>query len=210
MIKINLLKRKSSQRSAVAGGQSLSADVISGQLKDSFARMSNETKSVIITLIFYAVIGYVGNYLLEDRKQKDLVNADSEVQKLQNEITLLDSEIAKTKGYEKIKKELEEDERAIKTKIETIQKLVDERATPPKMLMTLSQATPPDVWIEDFSIRDNDIRIKGSALGLTIVSDFMKALEETVYFKDVALKNGRQQRERGVEVANFDLELKKR
>lgn len=210
MIKINLLKRKSSQRSALSSGGALSAGAVTDQLKDLFSKISPEIQSTLYTLVIYAVIGGVAHYFLEDRKQKDLTTTKADIQKLKNEISLLDSEIAKTKGYEKVKKELEDDERAIKTKIETIQKLVDERTAPPKMLMTLSQSTPKDVWIDDFSVKDSEVRIKGSSLGLTVVSDFMKSLEETVYFKDVTLKNSKQQREKGVEVANFDLELKRR
>ena len=84
--------------------------------------------------------------------------------------------LAKTAGYEAQKKQFDADEELIKTKLATIQKLMADRAEPPKLLMSFSGSIPKDVWFQEFDMNSSEVKIKGASLGFDPVTDFMKAL----------------------------------
>jgi len=208
MIKVNLGAKKGS---VIASSGSAMGGQLAGRLSSlSLSDLSPEKKAMIVTGVIYGAIIFGANYFLSQIQTQEFESIRVETTELESKIKLADSEIGKTSGFEKLKKDLEADEKLIRTKIETIQKLVNERSTPPKILIALSNATPKDVWLSSFAIKEQQVTIQGKALGIQVVSDFMRGLEETIYFKEVVLKGSKQTKEQGKEVATFDLEAKRR
>lgn len=219
MIKINLHHRKAAV--GVSAGSATGATGVGG-IKAFIDRMrgagagvdgvsDSEKRSMIILVVIYAAILGGAWWYLGEKKTEMLSELDTESSALQSKIQLLTSELNKTSGYENIKKSLESDEKTIRTKITTIQELIRDRSTPPKILMTLSESIPKEVWLRDFSLQNRHFRISGSCTGMDVVSDFMKALEETIYFKGVVLKSSRQETGKGGHVtASFELEADRR
>ncbi|MBS1963938.1 MAG: PilN domain-containing protein [Bdellovibrionales bacterium] len=219
MIKINLHHRKAAV--GVSAGSATGASGVGG-IKGFIEKMrgagagvdgisDGEKRSLIILVVVYAAILGGGWWYLGEKKTELLGDLDTEVAALDSKIQLLTSELNKTSGYEKIKKSLESDEKTIRTKISTIQELIRDRSTPPKILMTLSESIPKEVWLREFSLQSRHFRILGSCTGMDVVSDFMKALEETIYFKGVVLRSSRQDTAKGGHVtASFELEADRR
>lgn len=207
MIKINLASKKASAISSGGGGAG-----ILGKLGGAGAlqNLTPEKKAMLVTGMLYGGVVLAANHFIEGYKTQELEKIQAEVASIESKIRLADSELSKTTGFEKLKKDLENDEKLIRTKITTIQSLINERTTPPKILITLSQATPKDVWIQNFSLKDGKLQISGRAYGIALVSDFMRSLEETVYFKDVVLKSSRQEKNQGQEIATFELEASRK
>lgn len=208
MIKINLASKKAS---AISSGGAASAGLLSklggaGALQN----LTPEKKAMLVTGILYGVVLFAANHFIEGYKTQELEKIQMDISGIESKIKLADSELSKTTGFEKLKKDLENDEKLIRTKIETIQSLINERTTPPKILIALSQATPKDVWIQNFSLAAGKLSITGRAYGIALVSDFMRSLDETIYFKDVVLKSSRQAKEQGQELATFELEASRK
>ena len=153
----------------------------------------------------------LGYWLLEDFKQTELDALAPVVQKLTAEQTRLNAELAKTKGFEAVKAQLEQDEFVIRTKIETIEKLVSDRGDTHKMMMNLSETLPAEVWLKDLVIRGGEVVFKGSSVGYNPISDFMKRLNESAYLSDLALLSTTQRADRrGTEIADFELTARRR
>ncbi len=212
MIKINLYQRKAAvgvSAGAATAGLSATIDKIKNE---GLPALIAELKASAILVVIYGVILIVGIWFSSERKAKFIAEVDAEIALIDSKLNLLASELNKTSGYEQTKKNLEQDEKTIRTKINTIQELIRDRSTPPKILMALSEATPKDVWLKSFTLEDKKFSIVGSSLGMDIVSDFMKGLEETIYFKNVILKTSKSDigQKAGRSVAQFELEGERR
>jgi len=214
MIKVNLADRKTSTMIAndSPGGPSFLSGLFSKAKSSSPSSSvsSSNTKTMVMSLAIYAVILGGAYYAINQHKEKLLGEVTAQNSELQTTIGVLDSEIAKSDGYEQMKLGLENDEKTLKTKIETIQKLITDRSAPAKVLMALSQATPKQVWLTEFTLKDGAMDIKGASIDLDVISDFMKALEGSVYFKDITLKGSKQGSLQTRENATFELEAKRR
>ncbi|MGZ3687096.1 MAG: PilN domain-containing protein [Bdellovibrionota bacterium] len=164
-------------------------------------------KKIALTLS----VAVLSSYVLDDYKQKELMKLDTSIQQFSSEQSKLRAELAKTKGYEEVKRQLDADEVMIRTKIETIQKLIADRAVLPKVLLTLSGGIPTEVWLSDFKVANEDVAFKGSSLGFNQISDFMRNLNESAYFTDLHLINTQQGKDDvGADVAQFELSAKRR
>lgn len=222
MIKVNLKSRKAavgvSSGSATGNIKGLSS--AGGKFATMFARFGgqggggfadqSEIKALVILAVVYLTIVGGAWWYVDDQQAKALAEVATEMTEVDSKISLLDSELNKTKGYEQIKRSLEADEKTIRTKISTIQELILDRTTPPKILMTLSEAIPNNVWLREFALKDRKFKVSGLSDGMDVVSDFMKSLEETVYFKGVVLKSSKQESKAGRLSAQFELEAERR
>jgi Tfp pilus assembly protein PilN len=121
-------------------------------------------------------------------------------------------EIGKLKGYDAIKKSLEEDEKTIRAKLDIIRTLTDNRTMSAKILISVASAIPKEVWLSDLTFDGTAISFKGSALGLGQVTDFMKGLTENAFLSDVELKTSQQSRDgsKAAEIATFEITAKRR
>lgn len=215
MIKINLYHRKAAvgvSGDSASGGGGLAGFIakLKGGLGGEAA--PGDIKPLAIRGGIFAIILAICIGVLGEMRSTLLAEKDAEIAVIDSKAALLASELSKTSGYEQIKKSLEQDEKTIRTKISTIQELIRERSTPPKILMSLSEATPKDVWLREFSLLDRKFRIAGSSNGMDVVSDFMKSLEETIYFKNIILKSSKAEtsQKAGRQTAQFELEGERR
>lgn len=218
MIKVNLYQRKAAV-GVTAGTATGALSGAGGGLRGLLDRLrgggeglaDSDKRAAIISAVVYAVILGAGYWYSGERQAEMLAKLEEEVTALDSKSNLLTSELNKTNGYEQTKKSLEADEKTIRTKIDTIQELIRDRTTPPKILTTLSETIPKDVWLREFSLKDRHFHIVGSSSSMDVVSDFMKGLEETIYFKGVVLKSSKQEVLKGVRAsATFELEAERR
>lgn len=210
MIKINLALRKqaaaleSKDKTQGIGIASLK-EINMGAVKELFA--DPQFRKAVLAL----VVIFMGWYLLDGYKTDQLAKLDVELQKVTAENQKVRQALAKTSGYEAQKKQFDADEQLIKTKFETIQKLVADRSDPPKLLLSFSNSIPKDVWLQEFDMTSKDVRVKGSSLGFDPVTDFMKALGDNDLMTDVKLDESQKSKDPLVgEVATFSVEAKRK
>jgi len=203
MIKINLASRK----------QAVAADANAGKtgLLLGGMRLEELRELPIRRYVLALIVVFMANYLLDEYKQDELKKVGTVLTALRLEQTKIQTELGKTKGFEEIKKQLDADEFTMRTKIETIEKLIADRQTPSRVLVALSTAIPSEVWLSNFRVENSQVSFVGSSLGFNQISDFMKNLGESAYFTDLRLQNTQQATtERGAEVAVFELQAKQR
>jgi hypothetical protein len=220
MIKINLASKKRASANAAAlvegggtsGGFTLGGFTnLSGMSK--FGREQLEElkdlplKRLLLTILFY----FGGSFAIDYLNEKDIEKLDIAIEGERSRQTQLNRDYDKTKLYNDLEKQLKEHETAIRVKLETIQELLNDRTTPPKLLIALSTAIPKEIWLEELKVQSTEIAIRGSSLGYNQISDFMKSLGENAFFKEVNLKSSQQVKDTsaGVEIANFELVAKR-
>ncbi len=194
MIKINLLKRKKA-----GGGKSqkiLGFDIGKGfeldALKEFDWKASPFPRMILAGVLVYLVQMQVDSMKLEKIQEQDGIIAAVEAE--QAEVA---KKLATVRGFEPLKKQLEDDERNIQTKLDIINRLMENRDAPSRLLRQLSSILPPEAWIQSLAINDGKVSIEGGATSYALVSDFMRGVTDSPMFSAVTL--GQVNETQGVE-----------
>ncbi len=99
----------------------------------------------------------------------------------------------------------EEKRRLLLKKLEVIDRLRHMQKVPVKLLMGLLSTLPDQVWLDSFSVAQGIIRMRGYGLSLTAIGNFLTALEDSPYFKNIELQSSVKQKFAGRDVYFFEL-----
>jgi Tfp pilus assembly protein PilN len=200
MIKVNLGGKKKKKSGS---GPSFSLDLkgldisklFSFLKKNSQAQESMDTdkkRDLRNSPLVKAILGIVLAYVVEDSlvgMKKDKIDAiDKQVSKIETELSGVQAKLAKVKGFEEVKKQLEADERAIRTKLETINRLLENRNASAKLMMQVAQNIPEEVWLTEMKVNEESATFVGGTPGYSQVSDFINALNNSSQFMDINIK----------------------
>jgi Tfp pilus assembly protein PilN len=195
MIRINLAQKK--QASYVGGSKTgsfssmgRSSDGLFGSIKTALSGGAVTSMIPMMTKILLPVVLCIAAYFaVESYTQDKLAEMQQESDTISKEKTRIEVELRKIKGYEVVKVELERNELILRTKIQTIEKLIRGRDFTVKSLVVLSQSLPKEVWLTDLTATEAGYTMRGGTLDIGLVSDLMTKLGQTIYFKDVNLKS---------------------
>ncbi|MBI3558148.1 MAG: PilN domain-containing protein [Deltaproteobacteria bacterium] len=217
MIRINLAKKQS--KGGAGGGLDLKNLNLASLMATLRGGGDGEGKKFDIngpipkTMVAFALCYFVNDYL-EGVKTDELKKIDVEIAAVEKERNAIVAKLAKIKGFEPLKKSLEDDERALRLKLDVVQKLLEDRSGPAKMLMQITQSIPEEVWLTNLAVTEDAVKLGGATPGYNQVSDFIKALNSTSQFSDITLsgiQEGTNLGENGQQkVQNFDLNAKRR
>ena len=187
MIRINLVQKKQasylsgSQKTSAASGPSALKTLSQGGL-DAFLPLLMRFG---IPIILCVATSYAYDYIIEQKNNE----MQQELASVEKDKDRINKELQKIKGFEVVKIELERNGLILRTKIDTIEKLIRGREQTPKTLIALAQAMPTEVWLTEVSATETAYDIKGGAVDIGVISDLMSKLGRTIYFKDVSLKS---------------------
>jgi Tfp pilus assembly protein PilN len=206
MIKINLALRKTATP-IVSENTKVGVTGLLGMVKGATGGGVSPSVSIrdLASLIGSVLVGCAVYYQVGEMKLSDLAVLQAEIEGLRNEQTKLKAETEKVATYEQLRKQVEADEKLIRSKLDTIKRLMENRNVPARLLMSLAQNIPADVWLKELRVLDKSVQFQGSALGFNQVSDFMKILGESPFLKAAELRGTEEGRFEGFEVKNFDL-----
>ncbi len=204
MIKINLATKKQASY-AMGEGRESGTQTFLGRIPIS----KEDLEDIPLRKIFLSIIAcLMGGFILDDLKSSKIQNVDKEIVAKQEIFEKLKKSSKKTKSIDKIKKQMERDEFVIRTKIETIQKVILDRRQTAEMLISLSELIPKEVWLSRFNVGPKRIEINGRSKDFNFVSDFMKNLGESSYFAELSLDSTKQVIVNGKSLAEFILRAK--
>jgi Tfp pilus assembly protein PilN len=191
MIKINLAKKR---LEATAGAGATQAESLKSKINfDALKGMgAGSGKALGPLLLQFGIplgVAFGANYFLEDYFQGRRDEQAKELAAVSEAKDKINKQLAKIKGYEAIKIDLERNATVIRAKIDTIESLVKGRDFTAKTMMSLVHSLPKDAWIQEVAQSDKTYSIKGGATEFSMVSDFMARLQRTIYFKDVQLRS---------------------
>lgn len=195
MIRINLASRK---RSAGVGDPASQKKGPFGLSLGGGSMDMDDLRDLPIKKIVIALVAcVVGYYFLEDYKEQELAIVNAQIQQAQAEQSRLQAEVNKTRGYEAIRKQLDEDERILREKIDTIKLLISDRNGSYKILHAFSGLLPEKAWIKAVALKGTGVEVAGAAADYNEIADLLKRMQESAYFTDVALDDIKQESESG-------------
>jgi Tfp pilus assembly protein PilN len=207
MIKVNLASRKQSVSANAGKGKPISFNSSDILKNINFEKLKNlPIRKVVLPII--VLVGAF--YMAQSYEQDELRKLETRLQNINSENGKIQAEVDKLKGYDVVKKSLEQDEATIRSKLDTIQKLIADRSTSFKVLLSIVDSIPKDAWLTEYRIEQMDISLKGSSLNFGLVSDFMKNLHESAFLASVDLVDTQEAKDHIQGSANFELRAKRR
>jgi len=104
--------------------------------------------------------------------------------------------------------ELDKQKQRLLNQLAVIDKLEKGKRGPVRVLDEMSGQIPKRVWITSFREQGGTLSITGSAMDNSDISEFMRAMQKTPYFSDIALKFTQADSRDGVTVYNFEIGCK--
>jgi Tfp pilus assembly protein PilN len=210
MIKINLANRKKTQFaiSAVEDAPLGQASTPSAFGSGGFDQIKSFPWIKLVGSLAVMAVAFYGLNYYQEQKLQELQTKFDEVQ---SKVLTSTSQLKKYEGYEAKKAQLDADETMLTNKIKIIQKLMSDRDQGALVLEAISKAMPKETWLTELNSKDGLINFKGNTKDFGQMTDFMKALEETVYFKDLQTKTSQATKlDTGAEVVQFEVEASRK
>jgi hypothetical protein len=200
MIRINLLKDVGGGGTVVGGTRSQTIVAGLTSIAD-FGSSDSGARSVLIKIILLIlpIGGWYGMdfYLTAQAQEKMVV--------VKNQVAEMDK---KLKEIEPVVKELErfqEEKRKLDSQVAVIKRLAKERLRNVKSLDALQGIIPLKAWLNELKVTENKVSLVGFAADDSVVSEFMKELESSIYFAGVTLKASEESKTNDGVVKKFEI-----
>jgi len=178
MIRINL------NRTKVSGG--LEGEEVVADLGDDNKLNMRE----VGVKFFVMFIGIFALMILEkqniDNLHQELARAQAELSGLREQVTAKEAELAKLKDIEPLAAGLNE-------KLKALREYSKERITELQSLDFMQSIIPERVWIRGIHFDNDRYQVVGNSVETVDLTDFVKKLENSAYFKDVIVIQDREQ-----------------
>jgi Tfp pilus assembly protein PilN len=186
MIRINLAQKKQASGTK-AGGTNVGTLTSIGRMRG--ASLSPDLLPLIGKILLPLILSVAAFYGYDYYTQQLTDDMQKEMDVVTKERDRIQDELKRIKGFEAVKADLEQNDLILRTKIDTIEKLITGRDFTVKSLVTLSQALPHEVWLTQLDATESSFEFKGGTVDIGVISDLMTHLGQTIYFKDVTLKS---------------------
>ncbi len=169
MIRVNLL------RNAIDQGVpdfNFKTDIVPDVKKELYGRV------LLLALPIIAVFGF---------RQYNAFMARSEISKLEVKAKELSAKLKELEPAVKEVEKFKEEKRKLDSQLDIIKQLSKERLKNVKSLDALQNLIPQKAWLTAIRVKENKAELDGFAVDDIVVSEFMQALENSIYYANVSL-----------------------
>lgn len=165
MIKINLASNKKSVDISNIGGLDF-------------------TRIKVVAVLVAAVILYVPDFVLVPMWETERDSANQQVNAVQSELSSLKRKVSQTQDFEKQIKDLKAQEESLGQKLQAVKQAISEKKNPAPLLLYIAKNVPSELWINELTIEDDTMSIKGEAYDYTSIGNFVNNLRSSVFIKE--------------------------
>lgn len=152
----------------------------------------------IVAMSAVLLVAMVGAFTVHTIYQNRVEERETKIAENEQEIKRLQKIIGEVN-------ELEKQSKRLKDQLAVIDKLEKGKRGPVRVLDEMSSQIPKRVWITGFREAGGALSVTGSAMDNSDISEFMRAMQKTPYFSDIALKFTQADLRDGVTVYNFEI-----
>ncbi len=129
--------------------------------------------------------------------QADLQKAQNAVRQIESDIEQYKPQEAKVAEFKQVRTQLED-------KLAVIDGLDKGRTGPVRLMDEVSRHTPERLWLTRLETKGAKITVEGESLDTGMVADFLRGLNESLYFQNVDLdKTSRGKEIEGIKLVTF-------
>ncbi len=133
-------------------------------------------------LVLGLILVYVPEPIMESQYTDQFATIDSTLSQINSEQRKLKKKLRALSNLKKEVDELELLEKQLQEKIQVVNKIVNLRVNPFKILNYIAQNTPKDVWLTKLVLNREQVELYGRTLSLKGTSDFIQNLKSGIYF----------------------------
>ncbi len=155
---------------------------------------------ILIFLLVLALIG-VGYYFVNNDLNNKITSLNKEIVHLKRELRKL----------QKIKKEVDLFKRKkneLQKKIDIVKKLKSGQKGYYKILTTIEDVLPEDIWISSFNFSNYNLKLKGFSLRTSSINEFILNLYKTKMFSNIDLKYVKKRTVENIDINEFSISAK--
>ena len=167
-------------------------------------RASRKKETAIQQLVISGVVVVVIALIVTSMyvfKRVQIATAKDEITSANNKINELKAKIGKLEELKTLKEQ-------VRKKLDVLTQLRNNKTGPAQRLSTLSDLTPEQLWLTNYSEAGQDVKISGIALNEELIAQFMKALEASSDFMAVELVVSEQTVVGETKLKKFDITMK--
>ncbi|MDD2366211.1 MAG: PilN domain-containing protein [Desulfuromonadaceae bacterium] len=167
-------------------------------------RVSKKKETAIQQIIIAAVVvvliaGIITSLYVVKRVQ--VAAAKDDIVAANNKVKELKAKIGKIEEIKTLKEQ-------VKKKLDVLNQLRKNKTGPAQRLSTLSDMTPKQLWLTNYSEAGENIKISGVAYTEDLIAQFMRDLEASSDFAGVELLLSQQADVEGIKLKKFDVTMK--
>jgi Tfp pilus assembly protein PilN len=134
-------------------------------------------------LIIAYVITYTPGWFLTPEFEKEIQVIDAEIKVLQKKLKKAKKEVGKNTNIEEQLLAFNRQIQKLKKRSSQVEKIIQEKTNPRKLLERIARDIPSDMWIEDIIItRQNTVEINGASESYKSIGDFIISANESQFF----------------------------
>jgi Tfp pilus assembly protein PilN len=138
-----------------------------------------------IKLVLIALVAiYVPDFTLFEIWTNSLAEKNAELVAKRTSLSALKQQVAENKNFDKQIKELKAQEENFHKKLIAVKEAINFKKNPSSLLLYIAKNIPPELWINELSINENTMVIKGESLDYNSIGVFVTSLKSSVFIKD--------------------------
>lgn len=142
------------------------------------------TKLKIKALLLVIAIIYVPDFVLVPMWQEERDSVSQELNVKQSKLSGLKRQVAQSQDMDKQIRELKAQEENLGKKLTAVKQAISEKRNPSSILLYIAKNIPPELWIKELDINQDQMTIKGEALDYTSIGNFVNSLRSSVFIRE--------------------------
>lgn len=142
------------------------------------------TKLKIKAVLLVIAIIYVPDIVLVPMWEEERNSISQELDAKQKKLGGLKRQVALSQDMDKQIRELKAQEENLGKKLTAVKQAISEKRNPSSILLYIAKNIPPELWIKELDINQDQMTIKGEALDYTSIGNFVNSLRSSVFIRE--------------------------
>lgn len=142
------------------------------------------TKLKIKAVLLVIVLIYIPDFVLVPVWEEERNAATNEIDSKKNQLSSLKRKVSQSQDLEKQINELKIQEENLGKKLTAVKQAISEKRNPSTLLLYIAKNIPDQLWIQELTIEQEQMTIRGEALDYTSIGNFVNSLRSSVFIKD--------------------------
>lgn len=142
------------------------------------------TKLKIKALFLVIAIIYVPDFVLVPMWEEERDGISQQLNVKQAKLSGLKRQVAQSMDMDKQIRELKAQEENLGKKLTAVKQAISEKRNPSSILLYIAKNIPPELWIKELDINQDQMTIKGEALDYTSIGNFVNSLRSSVFIRE--------------------------
>jgi Tfp pilus assembly protein PilN len=142
------------------------------------------TKLKIKALLLVIAIIYVPDFVLVPMWEEERESINQQLNAKQGKLSALKRQVSQSQDMDKQIRELKAQEENLGKKLTAVKQAISEKRNPASILLYIAKNIPPELWIKELDINQDQMTIKGEALDYTSIGNFVNILRSSVFIRE--------------------------